>query len=212
MIKLRSFCKKIENSDADSALHNPFTYKGFTYASNGFWMIAIPGELEMFREYQIPYAIKNFLDKEDCRSFVKESNKYIKIPFFPDPKKERCEHCAGRGRVDPCEECSEVGFIDFSNEHHTYTVDCKSCNTNTVVPGSKETCECCDGEGFLHDYGDTEEFIRIGGMALGKYFLMKLKQLPLITIDPHPNHEERYIRFVFFGGSGILMNRTEKRY
>lgn len=173
---LREFCSKKEDG------YNELYYdSGYVYGSDGCIAVRCPWECRLFK----PANKFTILWEKKPSDLI-----YQPIPEFDMTP---CLHCNNPQHTVECQECGGVGIIEWETEYNDYEIECKSCKGCKTVE-----CEICRGTGI-----DVTKPVDIQGITFNKYYLLKIKDLPNISIAPTDDSHPAW--FTFDGGEGCLM-------
>lgn len=183
---------------------DPFIYNREVHITNGCYLIKIHGSAPK-DEYKENHCPGNM---EELAKLIQSGKNYTIPPEFKEPAKTNCGLCNGTGKVSHCPECEGDGTVSLGNDFNIYESECKTCHGTGNVRGEKEMCPDCEGTGEEHDYSNYCSYTTLNGITFSKEKIMKLRNLPLFAIDPHPDGD--VLNFIFFGGAGILMRTSEE--
>ena len=186
---LESFC-----TDERSSLRVPMNQHGYTFATDGHVLIAVP-ELEEYKDNECVPDFKQFLHNKECHGpWLPVVDPYPSLETIP------CTFCNGTGQLDECPECDGSGEVGFDNDYNEYEFECKTCDGDGKVTGK---CERCDGLGKVYD---QKTGMDIGRQRFQPKLLHKISTLPGIEICVD-FAKETYIAapIRFEGGWGLIM-------
>jgi hypothetical protein len=189
--QLRAFCDKSRDK-----VCAPFTFEGFTYATNGHILVRVPRLPDVPEWEAVNEQAANLFALVDM---AKAKAALTEIPDFGEPEREPCKWCKGTGKITTCPECDGEGEVALDSGYHEYECECLTCFGDGKVSGGAEICPQCKGVGSLAGVAK----IAIGEVLFGSQYLTMIKALPDAKIAPLDPLNGNY--FVFEGGEGMLM-------
>lgn len=180
-------------------MEKPFVFQGKTYATDGYLLVRVEGELE-----GVPSCPEFPLEKiqENFNSPLRET--LLLNQFETDEVRETCNHCKGNGKVTICPECEGSGEIELDSGYNFYSVECQTCGGTGEYsdPDGDETCENCDGEGSV----SIRKLVTIGQSNFDNRLLNKLIQnLPAETEIAPAQEPMKAAVLRWLGGEGLIM-------
>jgi hypothetical protein len=163
-------------------LRAPFTYKGFTVASNGHTAIIAP-----ISSYPPPsdMAKLGFID-ELISIFPRLQFKPLAGLSLPEPPP--CKNCESTGKTSlvTCMECDGAGELEFDSDFNTYEVDCLTCGGKgeTTTSGGETNCQKCHGIGRC--YPEVESITFNGLNFQAKYLKLIINDNDLLYAFNQP--------------------------
>lgn len=186
-MNLIPFCGKISAS-----LKEPFSDRGYTYATDSFIIIRVPVQIEITKE--VPSGLVCGFPTFDHDQITS----WLDMPVLPT-NKIACEKCGGTGKEKTCYECNGNGVLTFDGDYNAYEVVCKSCDGGGKL--EEVPCETCEGNGKVPEV----PYVVLDGVCLGIKYLELLKDLPDIKFAIISKDRSEPVRFKFAGGEGLLM-------
>jgi hypothetical protein len=168
---LMKFC--VDEYDQRDNLRTPFNVANFLYATNGHFCLRIDKDLAYVN------ANEQYKDKLELMFEGVDSAKYVDLLLVPDNKLIDCKDCNGTGYeiLEECSECDGMCEITFSNKHHEYTFDCKTCDGKGEVKTTQteiKCSECCgerkiiDSKNNYYPLGDARSLVHISSLQVLK--------------------------------------------
>jgi len=144
-LQLKDFCATTE--DIRAYLNQPFNEGDFTFATNGHVMLAVPRDAAFDGNSSLGARTVAVLEVDEPHQWHPLPPVEVEVPPG-DP----CAACGGTGKATlaVCPECRGDGEIEFSNRHHTYWFDCKTCDGDGKVWAQSDesgSCARCNGTG-----------------------------------------------------------------
>jgi hypothetical protein len=193
---LQKFCSKFHWKNQ---YNSPFTYQGKTYATDGYTLVRIPGELKGVQEYS------EFLHDSIQKNFDQPLLEPLSLEQFEsEDAKETCYHCGGKGRITTCPECEGSGTIELDSGHNYYEVECQTCGGSGEYsdPDGDDVCDVCDGEGEI----SIRKLVMIGNSTFDNRLINKLiRYLPAETEILPAQEPMRAAVLRWPGGEGLIM-------
>ena len=209
LFQLKKFCDPERH---DAIVVNPFTMKGYTYATNGHILVRVEGNLIEGNEQTITTP----------RMDGKGGEVLTALPPFPKHKILHCAACNGIGTFTKteCNNCYDGQVTLEDSKGNNYTAECQECEGEGTIddPGGEPTdCEECEGSGVARvsvmDWGgDTGDKNWNGGISYANHIkLSLLKDVKIAqawALDFHQPH----VYFTFKGGDGFVMMHRISKY
>jgi hypothetical protein len=187
---LEKFCSRDETR---TKIQKPFSIGDYTYATNGHIIIRID-------KVESIGSVENSLNPETLltwdHSKIKE---WLPLPEYSIDISDKCRYCKGTGKSEDCPECEDEGFVEFSNAHNYYEVECKTCDGSGTVVSDDSPCDYCGGGGY-----NLNSPINFKDKKVNIIYLELIKDLPGIALSPAGDPMEP-VRFKFDDGCGFIM-------
>lgn len=203
MKKLLKILCNWDKTDKRFHTNHPWHEGGYSYSTNGFCLLRVPGNYGENKEDD-PFP------SLDCFDF--EAMKGDGVPldinkFRKKAKKFMCNQCNPKSIRNPrrCRECDGEGWIEWNTDFNHYDHDCKSCDGEGVGPGLWMTKDCpeCHGTRINDDYDAVWEFgSNFYRMTILGVLVHNLKKLRFF---PDADVVENGLGFKFDGGDGAIM-------
>ena len=187
---LNKFCNKDKYR---RNISTPFSIGDYTYATNGHVIIRVD-------KVESIGSVENSLNPETLltwdHSKIKE---WLPLPEYSIDISDKCRYCRGTGKSEECSECEDEGFVEFSNSHNNYEVECKTCEGFGTVVSEDIPCDNCGESGF-----NLNSPINFKDKKVNVRYLELIKDLTSIALSPAGDPVEP-IRFKFYDGCGFIM-------
>jgi hypothetical protein len=147
-IDLQPFCS---TNPHRPNLRRPWTYNGFTYATDARICIRVPllplNPVDPSQPTP-PQAISAAKFFAPLAELFTHPATPIPLPL-PEPIFEKCTSCDGQGHLGPCPDCKGEGVHTCSECEHER--DCRECDARGLVPDSAGTtdCDACQSTGKI---------------------------------------------------------------
>lgn len=152
-IEIQKFCS---THDVREYCLAPFNQDGWTIATNGHVLVAIPESDDFAKN---PGPGKNSATKLLELDFVHDWRPGPDFDIPADAGFKDCPTCAGRGKceITDCPECNGKGEVEWDSGYHTYEDDCLSCLGSGEVGVESDDVDCfdCNGSGKVVDIYDN---------------------------------------------------------
>jgi hypothetical protein len=197
MLDLNKFCSK---SMLRMQLHLPWSVGDFSFATNGYIIVRVPGRPNIAGRDDAPKAEKLFADHLSGKAPTGSP------PDISAFKSETCPACLGSGAVMPCDDCEGEGV--------THGEECDACEGEGLTaipdgedPKDQEECLICDGSGSVFDLprGNHTSVEVAPGHYVAARYLAVLNSLPSTVWNIADRASDSPIPFWFDGGDGLLM-------
>jgi hypothetical protein len=207
-INLAPFCG---HNDLRSWMNAPIVLEGWTVATNGHLMIAVPSGVEFTPEPatapKVPEGVKfrDLIDAASANAQDGDAARVRAIDLLADLRP--CVRCNGSGVVHEvdCDEC-EGGY--FNHGSHEY--ECKECQGSGVRDADEsdhaKPCPSCRATGrnrFTNTPGVGTDRLSVAAV----YTALLAEHLPdaEITVLPDENKKWFYVRSSSTGAVGVVV-------
>ena len=202
---LQKFCNK--KTSRNHFTEKPFSYNGYTYASNGKILVRVKGE-----QSERPNTVPVLPSMEEIANYTD----FIALPKFPKREEIACGECDGTGTISyrVCDNCND-GQVYLDDSHgNTYTVVCAECDGEGELNdpgGEKEECDCCEGTGISKrsymDWGKELGKRYAGGISYHTHKLISTLKDIKVSDTWHDDGANEYAFFTFKDGDGLITIR-----
>lgn len=207
-INLQPFCADADADERRAWMRSTFVSNGWTAATNGAALIAVPPGVECSPVANIDRpATATAVMRRAIASAADATVSRVRAADLV-PELATCLRCVGAGvvRERDCDDCDGLG--EFVRGIHSY--DCKSCRGLGTIElrvyaddASASTCSRCRGTGRSPYWGSPLLGDDVHSVA-GCYIALFARHLPDAEITTTPLGHEFYVRSVSTGIVGAI--------